>query len=81
MKVRQTKFKLKLYVVTLQTWLVSAGVCEVVATVRGVSRTKTSAYTYDASLVSTVTGVSPTRGGTGGGTLITISGTNFGWGS
>ncbi|KAK3716577.1 hypothetical protein RRG08_039372 [Elysia crispata] len=56
----------------------SAGACDVVATVRGVSKTQAGAYTYDASLVSTVTGVNPTRGGTGGGTLITISGTNFG---
>ncbi|GFS10808.1 polycystic kidney and hepatic disease-like 1 [Elysia marginata] len=56
----------------------AAGACDVVATVRGVSKTNANAYTYDASLVSTVTGVNPTRGGTGGGTLLTISGTNFG---
>lgn len=34
-------------------------------------------YTYKASLTTTITNVSPTRGGTGGGTTLTINGTNF----
>ncbi|XP_012942613.1 fibrocystin-L [Aplysia californica] len=54
------------------------GPCDVVATVKTVSQTNANAYTFDSALESTVTGVSPTRGGTGGGTLITITGTNFG---
>jgi hypothetical protein len=34
-------------------------------------------YVYAANLTATVTSVSPTRGGTGGGTTLTITGTNF----
>lgn len=34
-------------------------------------------FTYDSNLTATVTSISPTRGGTGGGTLLTIRGTNF----
>ncbi|XP_048254094.1 fibrocystin-L-like [Haliotis rufescens] len=52
--------------------------CDVVVTVNGIIDTLSSVYTYDASLTSDVTGVSPTRGGTGGGTNITITGTGFG---
>ena len=36
-----------------------------------------SSFTYDASLTPTITSTSPQRGGTGGGTLVTISGTGF----
>ena len=56
----------------------SNGVCDVVVTVRGVTMTQAASYTYDSSLETTVTGVTPIRGGTGGGTVITITGTNFG---
>ena len=56
----------------------TAGSCDVVATVNGLTATLSSAYTYDASLTPSVTGVSPTRGGTGGGTSITVTGTGFG---
>ena len=56
----------------------SEATCDIEVTVRGVSQTSAAAYTYDASLLTTVTGVTPGRGGTGGGTLITISGSNFG---
>ena len=41
------------------------------------SSSQNVAYTYRATLTATVTGVSPARGGTGGGTLLTITGTNF----
>lgn len=34
-------------------------------------------YTYDTSLTANVTSISPTRGGTGGGTTLIIYGTNF----
>ncbi|CAL1525942.1 unnamed protein product [Lymnaea stagnalis] len=56
----------------------AAGTCEVIATVENVTQTLASAYTYDATLESTVSSVSPSRGGTGGGTVLTITGTNFG---
>ncbi|KAH9512877.1 Fibrocystin-L, partial [Bulinus truncatus] len=52
--------------------------CDIVANVEGVSYTQTSAYSYDNSLDTSVTSVSPSRGGTGGGTVLTITGTNFG---
>ncbi|CAF3091006.1 unnamed protein product [Rotaria socialis] len=39
--------------------------------------THSVSYTYSASLTARVTFVSPTRGGTGGGTTLTITGTNF----
>ena len=38
----------------------------------------TVVYTYNTSITSNVTEVYPTRGGTGGGTILTINGTNFG---
>ncbi|CAF4865646.1 unnamed protein product, partial [Rotaria socialis] len=34
-------------------------------------------YIYQANLTATITSISPTRGGTGGGTTLTITGTNF----
>lgn len=37
-----------------------------------------STYTYVSSLTAEVTSLSPTRGGTGGGTSVTITGTGFG---
>ncbi|KAK0070514.1 fibrocystin-L [Biomphalaria pfeifferi] len=52
--------------------------CNVTAVVEGAIVTKTSAYVYDSTLDSNITSVSPARGGTGGGTLLTITGTNFG---
>ncbi|KAK0070509.1 fibrocystin-L, partial [Biomphalaria pfeifferi] len=52
--------------------------CDVVAAVDKVSQTLASVYAYDSSLASSVTLVSPSRGGTAGGTLVTISGSGFG---
>ena len=36
-----------------------------------------SSFTYDANLTPTITSTSPQRGGTGGGTLVTITGSGF----
>ncbi|KAK7010427.1 fibrocystin-L, partial [Biomphalaria glabrata] len=52
--------------------------CDVVAAVDKVSQTLASVYAYDSSLASSVTLVSPSRGGTAGGTLVTITGSGFG---
>ncbi|CAF1377186.1 unnamed protein product, partial [Adineta steineri] len=49
--------------------------CTLIVTVNGLSQN--SVFTYQNSLTSTVISVSPTRGGTGGGTTLTITGTNF----
>ena len=37
-----------------------------------------SEYIYDAGLTPTISGVSPSHGGTGGGTTLTVSGSGFG---
>ncbi len=42
-----------------------------------VEKTLPSGYTYRDPLTSTITGVSPSRGGTGGGVVLTITGTGF----
>ena len=42
------------------------------------STTVDSLYSYAADKTAVVSGVSPSRGGTGGGTVVTISGMNFG---
>lgn len=41
------------------------------------SLSQTSSYVYTASLTATITAINPVRGGTGGGTLLTVTGTNF----
>ena len=55
-----------------------AQTCDVVVTVNGLTKTSSNAYTYDAGLTPTISGVSPSRGGTGGGTTLTVSGSGFG---
>ncbi|XP_021354106.1 fibrocystin-L-like [Mizuhopecten yessoensis] len=50
--------------------------CSVVVTVNSI--TQTLSYTYDATKTPEITDVTPTRGGTGGGTRITVSGSGFG---
>ncbi|XP_061168814.1 fibrocystin-L-like [Saccostrea echinata] len=52
--------------------------CTVNVTNNGVTRTLRDAYTYDAALTANVTMVTPARGGTAGGTTLTIEGTGFG---
>lgn len=49
--------------------------CNVSVSVDGI--TKDTQFTYRSNLTATIISVSPNRGGTGGGTLITINGTNF----
>jgi hypothetical protein len=49
--------------------------CSLTVTVGSLSQS--ASYVYQASLTATITSVSPTRGGTGGGTTLTITGTNF----
>ena len=56
----------------------SAQTCDVVVTVNGLSKTLANSYQYDADLTPTISGVTPSRGGTGGGTTITVSGSGFG---
>ena len=50
-------------------------ICNISLTVDGI--TKNTIFTYQSNLTATITSVSPNRGGTGGGTTITINGTNF----
>ena len=53
-------------------------VCDVVVTnTNGDSNTFSSGFTYDSSLSAGVTSISPNRGGTAGGTTLTITGSGF----
>lgn len=49
--------------------------CGLTVTVGSLSQSVS--YVYQANLTATITGVNPSRGGTGGGTIVVISGTNF----
>ena len=49
--------------------------CSLVVTVGSLSQSVS--YVYQSNLTATITSISPMRGGTGGGTTLTISGTNF----
>lgn len=49
--------------------------CSLVVTENGQQATQT--FTYSLSASPKLTSVSPLRGGTGGGTVLTITGTNF----
>ena len=60
------------------TLIITAQTCTVDITVNGLTKTLSNAYTYDSSLTPSITEVSPRRGGTGGGTTITITGSGFG---
>lgn len=51
--------------------------CDVVISQRSEKVTLTGAYSYQQALTSTITSVTPKRGGTGGGVRTTIVGTNF----
>ena len=55
-----------------------ATACDVEVTVNSVTKTAGTQYTYDPAITPEVTSVSPTRGGTAGGTLINIGGSGFG---
>ncbi|CAF2963963.1 unnamed protein product [Rotaria sp. Silwood2] len=49
--------------------------CSLTVTVGSLSQS--TSYVYQANLTATITSISPARGGTGGGTTLTITGTNF----
>jgi hypothetical protein len=51
--------------------------CDVAVVQASGTVTLAASFTYDAALTPTITTTSPARGGTGGGTLVTISGTGF----
>jgi hypothetical protein len=57
------------------TFSLSDTTCNLTVTVGGL--VQTTPYIYKSSLTATITSISPTRGGTGGGTTLTIIGTNF----
>ncbi|XP_069118773.1 fibrocystin-L-like [Argopecten irradians] len=52
--------------------------CDVSITVNNVTKLLMNSYTYDPALTPVIDDVTPTRGGTQGGTRLTISGSNFG---
>ncbi|XP_066271366.1 fibrocystin-L-like [Branchiostoma lanceolatum] len=52
--------------------------CDVTVSVGAESVQQDAAFTYRSSLTPTITEVSPRRGGTAGGTTVTITGTGFG---
>ncbi|XP_061164553.1 fibrocystin-L-like [Saccostrea echinata] len=56
----------------------SVKTCDVVLTSSGEVRTLSSGYSYQQAKTATLTGLSPLRGGTGGGTPLTITGSGFG---
>lgn len=60
-------------------FICTAQTCDVLMSLNGLTKTLVNAYTYNAALTPTVSGVTPSRGGTGGGTTITISGSGFGY--
>ncbi|XP_048575327.1 fibrocystin-L-like isoform X2 [Nematostella vectensis] len=51
--------------------------CAVEVTSGDVTQTLSNAFTYKSSMTSEITSVSPSRGGTGGGVTLTISGSGF----
>ncbi|XP_071944841.1 fibrocystin-L-like [Antedon mediterranea] len=56
----------------------STVICDIVLSVdSGLIATLSNAFTYKSSLTATINSVKPTRGGTGGGTDLTITGTRF----
>ncbi|CAF4613132.1 unnamed protein product, partial [Rotaria socialis] len=54
---------------------ISDTLCSLTVNVGALARSVS--FVYQANLTTTITNVSPTRGGTGGGTTLTINGTNF----
>ena len=51
--------------------------CDVVVTLNGLTFTLLNSFTYRIAMTSQITSVTPPRGGTGGGTTLTIRGTGF----
>ena len=56
----------------------SSMACDVNITIGAETKTMADAFTYEMSSTPQIDSVTPTRGGTKGGTRITISGSNFG---
>ena len=52
--------------------------CAVRVVISGLVASVAESYIYEKHLTSVITSVSPSRGGTGGGTKVTIEGSNFG---
>ena len=52
-------------------------VCDIVVIQPSGNVTNTGGFTYDRALTPSVASISPVRGGTGGGTLVTITGSGF----
>ncbi len=52
-------------------------ICDVKVVDGTLANTKLASFTYKASLSATITAVNPNRGGTGGGNILTITGTGF----
>lgn len=61
-----------------KTMASTAQTCDVEVAINGLSWALSKAYTYDAALTPIITGVWPKRGGTGGGTVLTVTGSGFG---
>jgi len=59
--------------------VLAATTCDVTVTVNSVSKIAGSQYTYDPAITPEISNVTPQRGGTAGGTLLTITGSGFGW--
>ena len=51
--------------------------CDIILTQEAGTITKSGLFSYDSSMTPVIQSVSPNRGGTGGGTLLTISGSGF----
>ena len=52
-------------------------VCDIEITLNGLTSTLSSGFTYKLAMTSQITSVTPSRGGTGGGTTLTIRGSGF----
>lgn len=57
---------------------ISDQTCTVDITVNGLTKSLSNSYTYNSALTPSISGVDPSRGGTGGGTTITVTGSGFG---
>lgn len=52
-------------------------VCDIEITLNGLSATLSNGFTYKLEMTSQITSITPSRGGTGGGTTLTIHGSGF----
>lgn len=56
----------------------SSQICDVIVAVGASVATEPNGYTYDGTITPSISSVEPRRGGTGGGTSVTITGEGFG---